>query len=657
MTLFMAIAACYGVLQLAALGWFTGRSVRLGTLLLAIAVGLYGCGAATLLLQFLYTRGLAAASEAQLAEVVRTASYTVDPFIEEFVKVAPLFVVGLHVRARFQWGLTDYVVLGAGLGAGFGLLEAVLRFSHRADQALAVPGGWLLPTGFSPTYIPDFGTTLGSWLPAPATSQLLTLASEPETFLHLAWSAAAGLGAGVLLRGRGPGRILGLVPIVFVSAEHAALNYDLTQIGKGGRGEVLAAPLLAVHRLLWLYPLICLAIAAWFDLRDVARGRAALPDVLLRAEQRRQPAAIGRFAILRPPWTALIALRFVRLRRSLMLTHARAPAQVVQSWHAAVRDIRDQMDRAGTPAAWQRVPQPRLRLAFTWQVAVWFAFLVPSLVFFIVGGFPATAAVQDALVSPAVSVVLVVILAGGLVWLMWRLLSVLRGLPAALRHASSDVAACALFRLMSGAGALIGGVTCLWLVLTGTGLEQSAISDFHVLDALAGAITAVLLLLALAALLSMFPPGGMALALAGGGALAGGITITPALVGGTAIVGAISGVMLAQASNGGGSAGDLGPGKSARPSNQSRFPEDDFEGTGYSLDDLAAMTYRHTGSGEMHIGGSAPRPTQAEILETLARGRTARVEGPDSVAYIHRGVKVIVNRNMPWQSTAYYIGG
>ena len=51
----MAVAAVWGVLQLFAISWPT-RSVRLSTVLLAFAVGVYGCGVATALVQLAYTR-------------------------------------------------------------------------------------------------------------------------------------------------------------------------------------------------------------------------------------------------------------------------------------------------------------------------------------------------------------------------------------------------------------------------------------------------------------------------------------------------------------------------------------------------------------------------------------------------------------------------
>jgi hypothetical protein len=676
MTLFMVVAAVWGVLQFATVGWFAGRSVRVGTALLAIPVGLYACGAIALLLQILYTRVNAGISGTSLSEVVRTASYTVDPVIEELVKIAPLLLIGLVLRNRFQWGLTDYMVLGAGLGAGFGLLEAVLRFSHRTNISIPTHSGWLIATGLSPTFIPDVGTTLTSWLPAPVTSEFLSFSPSPETFMHLAWTATAGLGVGLLVRGRGAIRLLGILPILWVSGEHAATNYDVSLSHDNDLAHVLASPFLAVHSLLWLYPLLGLGIAAAFDLRDVARGQTALPDTRFGPPQGFQGAAIGQFAMLRLPWTALVALRFVRARRALLYAHARAPVAPDDPWRQAVREVRDQMSRAGTAEAWRDAPplrtalRPMLaassggpsRILRYRRVLVWLLLLVPSMVFFVIGDFRLTGFLQDALTSSAGSVVLIVFLLAGLGWLAWQLILTLRGLPAALRLPYIEPAVRSGFRLLSGAGAAFAGVTALILYLTGTPLDSRAIANYHVLDALAGAIAAVLLLLALAALITMFPPG--ALVLVGGEVLVGG-TISASTIAGTAVIGGISGMLLAQASDGGssseggssegGSSDSAGSGKPAN--NADNFPADNFENTEYSVDELSSMTYRHTGSGEMHIGGNAPRPTEAEILDTLKQGKATPLDGQNAVKYVRNGIKIIVNRDMPWQSTAYYIGG
>lgn len=141
----MVAATVYGVAQLLLLS-SPARSVRVSTALLAIAVGVYGCGVAAALLELAYTRSVAEATGEPLTKVVETASYTVDPVIEELVKLAPLLLVAWNVRIRRQWGLTDYVVLGAGLGAGFGLLEAVTRYGLDAERAISHPaGGWVIP--------------------------------------------------------------------------------------------------------------------------------------------------------------------------------------------------------------------------------------------------------------------------------------------------------------------------------------------------------------------------------------------------------------------------------------------------------------------------------------------------------------------------------
>lgn len=54
----MVAAALYGVAQVFAVSWPT-RSVRAGTVLLALLVGVYACGTAVALLEVGYTRAVA----------------------------------------------------------------------------------------------------------------------------------------------------------------------------------------------------------------------------------------------------------------------------------------------------------------------------------------------------------------------------------------------------------------------------------------------------------------------------------------------------------------------------------------------------------------------------------------------------------------------
>ncbi|GAA3572033.1 hypothetical protein GCM10022419_061130 [Nonomuraea rosea] len=138
LALLMAFATACGVLQLAALGSAT-RTVRLGTLALAVGSGLYGCAMIAVLLQFVYTRSLSALTGRGLNDIVTIAGYTVDPVLEELVKITPLVVIGCRSRARVQWRLTDHLLVGSALGAGFGLMEALLYYGGRSGAALAFP--------------------------------------------------------------------------------------------------------------------------------------------------------------------------------------------------------------------------------------------------------------------------------------------------------------------------------------------------------------------------------------------------------------------------------------------------------------------------------------------------------------------------------------
>ena len=168
MVLLMLAASCWGVLQLAVLSLGT-RTVRSGTLLLAFAAGAYACGVTAVLAELAYTRLAHALTGQPLREVVETAGYTVDPVIEEVVKLIPLVLVAVIIRRlRAQWGLTDFLLLGAAIGAGFAFLEAMLRFSGRASRALPDgEGGFILPLSLFPPHIHGLRHTVTSWLPPP----------------------------------------------------------------------------------------------------------------------------------------------------------------------------------------------------------------------------------------------------------------------------------------------------------------------------------------------------------------------------------------------------------------------------------------------------------------------------------------------------------
>jgi RsiW-degrading membrane proteinase PrsW (M82 family) len=420
MVLLMLAATIYGVVQMLVLAWPT-RTVRLPTALLGIAVGVYACGALALALELASAHTLVATSDISLSEAIRRASYTVDPVIEELVKIVPLLLVGMNVRSRLQYGLADYVVLGAGLGAGFGLLEAVARFGMKADQAVPLAGGgWILPN-LTPPYIPGIKQVLSTAFPAPvgtldiADLTKLVTGLSPGTSIHLAWTALAGIGVGLMMRGRRWARLLGLLPISIACCLHTAHNYVAV------KPQAAVSPFAsAVESQLWLVPLITLAIAMAIDLKTLRWAKAVVPGVLLAGEG---PgiSALFRFSVTAPPWTSWIVLRFVPVRRSLWYFAARSTPTAVEPMRQVVSGLAAEMTVAGHKQAWLGLPIRELLLAAgRWkrrlvQIFVAVALAVPALLVVVIGSFPSHAGLQKSLTIGHGAVVMFGFAVGGLV--------------------------------------------------------------------------------------------------------------------------------------------------------------------------------------------------------------------------------------------------
>jgi hypothetical protein len=110
-------------------------------------------------------------------QLVETAGYTVDPFLEEIGKLLPLILLMVLPRTKYRLGLSDSLVLGAALGAGFGFAEGTMGITEwiperglswsRFDQA------WTVPFFLSTLYIPGPLKILTSWVPSPMQSDSL----------------------------------------------------------------------------------------------------------------------------------------------------------------------------------------------------------------------------------------------------------------------------------------------------------------------------------------------------------------------------------------------------------------------------------------------------------------------------------------------------
>ncbi|WP_331449208.1 RNase A-like domain-containing protein [Streptomyces prasinus] len=552
----MAAAALWSVLQLIAVTWPT-RSVRLSTVLVAFAVGVYGCGVATGLLEFAYTRIYANQSGLSLVEVVNTTSYTVAPWLEELVKVSPLLLAGLSLKVRRQWGLTDFVVVGAALGGGFGLLEAVLRFGLDTDRAMVRDGGWIIPDSLFPPYVPSLGEVFTAWLPAPFGQLSTSGAPTAETFTHLVWTSVAGLGAGLLWRTRGWRRLLAVGPILAAAVHHTLNNYVVRE--PGGQAEQWLETLDANA---WAAPLVCLAVAMVVDVRQVHRGKHTMPDVLLASERSDgdSASALLRYATWHVPWSLLIALRFVRLRRSLLYATAVASSddEDTEKLRDAVARIARRMDASDRQEAWQRKAlRARLKAARArnvhriWLLLVPCLLSLPALLFLGVGSFTTTTGLQEFFSTGAGPKILMGFGVAALLWIAWQLSVLLHTWRAVSAQLLGEPLAVHRFRLGTALGAGTTGTFLLYSGLGDAGPDGRSLSTLHLLDALDAFLVHLGFALLLLSLLALFPPGGVALAGVGavGSATAG--AVFPAALLGTA------GIVLMAVGAGGGP-GDAG---------------------------------------------------------------------------------------------------
>ncbi|MEU6292110.1 RNase A-like domain-containing protein [Streptomyces sp. NPDC046988] len=527
MVVVMAAAAVWGVLQLFVASWPT-RSLRLSTVLIAFAVGVYGCGVTTGLIEFAYTRLYAEQSGLSLVKAENVTSYMVAPWVEELVKVSPLLLAGLSIKVRRQWGLTDYVVLGGALGGGFGLLEAVLRFGLDADRAIVRDGAWVVPDSLFAPYVPSPDQVFTAWLPAPFGQLSTGAVPATETFTHLVWTSVAGMGVGVLWRTRGWVRLLAVVPLLAAAAHHTLNNYAVQE--PGGRAEPWLETLDANA---WAAPLVCLAVAMAVDLRQLHRGKWTVPGVLLVSERAEgdSAGALLRYAAWHVPWSLLVALRYVRLRRSLLFAAAVSETgRDTEELRAGVSWITGQMDASDYQGAWRRdTLRARLKAARArdphriWLLLVPCVLSLPALLFLGVGSFTSTAGLQEFFSTGTGPRILMGFCAAALLWIVWQLAVLLRTWRAVSDQVLAEPWAVHRFRIGTALGAGTTGFFLLYRGFGDAGPDGRSISSSHLLDALDTFLVSLGFALVLLSLLALFPPGGVVLAGVG--------TVGPASVG------------------------------------------------------------------------------------------------------------------------------
>ncbi|MFF0080715.1 PrsW family glutamic-type intramembrane protease [Streptomyces canus] len=569
MTLLMTAAALYGVVQLAVLTWPT-RSVRLATLLLTVLAGASVCGTAAALTEFAYTRVISDATGRSLAEVVHGTAYTTAPWVEELLKTAPLLLAGAYAKVRRQWGLTDFTILGAGLGAGFGLLEALLRYPLDADRALPRHGSWLVPDSLTPPYVPGVGEVLTSWLPSPAGPLDLGRTGDVRvaTFTHLVWTALAGLAVGLLWRSSARWKPLAVIPFAVAVAHHTLNNYVAAHPGGDARRW-----LDSLDDKLWAAPLLALLLAMAVDLTCLHREKRRLPGVLTAGERADgdTAAAVVRYTAWSLPWTPLIMLRFVRLRRNLCYAARVGPPGTLEPLHRTVAELAVRIDATDNPESWRtaaarsriaavvgRTGLRRLRRPFFLIPCV---LLLPSVLYLGVGSFTSTRGLQEYFTTGYGPKILLAFAVAALAWTVCVLTLLLRTWRWAADHPLAEALATHRFRCASAVATTTVGALLLYRSTGPTGPEGRLVPAAHLIEALDHTLTYLGFALLLLSLLALFPPAA-GFALAGIGAV-GGLTAEAALI--AARLGLAGIVLMAAGTADGGAAGETGgPAQSGR---------------------------------------------------------------------------------------------
>jgi len=469
MIIAIVFAYVWGVIQLIVLGSLA-RTVRVRTVLTALVTGLYACALLAVLLQAAWSRPAAWLIGMDFYLFRDLATHSVDPFIEEIVKLLPLVVLLTVPVIRRQWSITDCVLVAAATGSGFGLAEDLYRYGASPDHANAVNGGWMLTTSIALPMVPSLWTSVTSWLPAGVgDSTVFSVTGSPSLNLHLAWSAIGGLAVGLFrLRGGTVRLTVGALLLFYIGADHAAFN-------AGYQGDWVAAALRwlrfgALRELLGLMPIAALAVAWWLD-----RGRQHGLEPLLAVERSASPRILGTLqaAVSQLPWSLSWLSSFVRMRRAYNSTRASGSGDDTERLRAVVVEAQNRIEQETAPlkslpwapSFWP--PRAVLVVMRRPMVLVWLVLMTPSILWFVVGGWPRTAGLQAMLMGPVAWKVVVLLSAVSQTLTLWYLVIRIRAWPTARRLPVGEDGAIFGLRIAGQLGALGLGGWALLLAFTG----------------------------------------------------------------------------------------------------------------------------------------------------------------------------------------------
>ena len=627
MLLLMVVAAAVSVTQLAVIGSW-GRSLRISTLLQGITVGFLVCGFVTVALQFAWTRIAAAVTSIPVSDVQRFAAWTFDPFLEEILKVAPLLLLALwRPRIQKQLGYTDHLLYGAALGMGFELLESALRYSRLTLFAGDYGGSFVVDGSIGGVVtVPSIWESLFSWQPVPTGYQDF-FGDGGDSIQHLVWTALAGVGVAWFARWKGPRRLLGLLPLLLASLDHANFNARI-QFPDAGWGSDLLSWF--GSQLPWILVVALLgAVAA--DRVIQVRGRRLSPEVLLPGES---PTPLGvvqavRSAFTGFPWSTWVVWQVVLSRRAAMFAvTAREPephlrdgvaSEVAQLARASALPV-NEARRMWREAVRRTFPKFDWRVLRSPKMIVWAVALLPALAYLVIGAFPATKPLQQAMNSPVGLGLLVAGLLAGAVITLLQFRPTFTALRAIVEPSLHERRLRLQARLAGSIASLAGGLVLIGVTIVERDPSASIVSTYHVLDALSDALLVLGIALIVGSFIA-FPPAGL-IAVAGGGAI-----LVPAVTGSFVVATAAGatlaslGVLMNESAGSGGSSG--GSGGSSPP----RFTDNTRQSRTYgnSVSDISGQAERY-----------AERARRQGYDVSVPGVRTGKYGGPDITVTISR---------------------
>ncbi len=486
MILAIIFAQVWGVIQLIVLTSLA-RTVRVRTVLAAMAVGFYAIGPVTAFLQLSWIRIAALVLAKSVGDLTGVASYTVDPFLEEAMKLLPLLMLMLIPAIRRQWSITDCLLIAAATGSGFGLAEHLFRYADYASTAQSVSGGYAMTIGSATPLVPGIARTLTSWIPLGVFFE----SNAVRVNWHLAWSALGGLAVGLFLRyPKKATRLTAVGLLLLTGLDHAAGNAPSIQYTWLAW---LAAPLRFLDGWLGLLVLVAIVVVWWLDQPSQRTGVALGP--LLAAEQTASSRLAGTLtaALSRLPRSIPWVFGFDRARRAYHAAHAAAPesTDVLRDHIIAQRDSIDrklaQPIAVMVPLASWTLSAMRARVLSAVRrpsVVIWLVLITPSVLYLIIGGFPAASGLQAVMKGPVVWPVVLLITLFSQGRQAWRVLAGIRRLPATARLPIGDDAAMLALQVASGLGTLsLAGFTFAH-VLSGVGAGERMLSTAHAADAM-----------------------------------------------------------------------------------------------------------------------------------------------------------------------------